>query len=245
MQAEEQSSPTARTAALLAEVRAQATADVLAAQQEAAAARREAMTADQQLGEQRVLIEGLGDQLAGLQGQLAETQAALDGARDALEAEVVQHHQAVQAADHRMAAMAAIHHQQQEAAATELDRYRTETVAAEARRAAADEWAARAEREMADTGRLVGHLELRATRAEMATEQVESRLQQVSSDLAAERRRGEALERDLRRRSALPALPTVARARARARRRYGSAEVAVQLVGVPQAQGVAVGRQPG
>ncbi|HVX22891.1 MAG TPA: hypothetical protein VHB02_16225 [Acidimicrobiales bacterium] len=231
--------PAVRTAALLAEVRAQATADVLAAQREAAAARREAMDADRQLGEQRVLIDALEGRLATLRDQVGELQAALDGARDALEAEVVQHHQDVQAADHRTAAMAAIHRQQQDAAAAELDRYRVDAVAAEARRAAAEDRAERAERDAAQAGRTASHLELRAHQAEMAAEQVESRLQQARDDLAAERRRSEALERDLRRRLT-PSPPPAGRAR----RRYGSAEVAVQLVGVPPPQGVAVGRHP-
>src|SRR6185437_7927022 len=185
--------PAVRTAAVVAEVRAQATADVLAAQREAAAARREALDADRQLGEQRELIGTLGNQVAALQRQVAELQGALDGARDALEAEVVQHHQDVQAADHRVAAMAAIHRQQQDDAAAELDRYRTDTVAAEARRADAADRAAKAEAEAADVQRVVAHLELRANRAEMATEQVESRLAQARDDLAAERRRAEAL----------------------------------------------------
>jgi hypothetical protein len=107
----------------------------------------------------------------------------------------------------------AIHREQEAASAAETDRYRTATIAAEARRAAAEEQAAAVSGEATDARRVVAHLELRAARAEMAVEQIESRLAQAREDVVAERRRSEALQQRLAvqtvhtaRRSAAPAI---------------------------------------
>ncbi|HEX4081857.1 MAG TPA: hypothetical protein VHX40_02750, partial [Acidimicrobiales bacterium] len=101
------------TAAELAGVRAQATATVLAAQQDAAAARRDAADAQQGWVEERATADGLRRELADAVAAVEHARAALDGAQEALAAEVVQHHQDVEAAAHRLAAVTAIHHEQE------------------------------------------------------------------------------------------------------------------------------------
>ncbi len=207
------------TAAELAGVRAQATAAVLAAQQDAAAARRDAADAQHGLVEERAAADALRRELAAAIATVEHGRAVLEGAQEALAAEVVQHHQDVEAAAHRLAAVTAIHHEQEAASAAETDRYRTATIAAEARRAAAEEQAAAVSGEAMEARRAVAHLELRAARAEMAVEQVESRLAQAREDVIAERRRSEALQQRLAIQTVHTARPSVAPAVPRARRR--------------------------
>ena len=207
------------TAAELAGVRAQATAAVLAAQQDAAAARRDAADAQQGWVEERAAADALRRELADAVAAVEHARAALDGAQEALAAEVVQHHQDVEAAAHRLAAVTAIHREREAASAAETDRYRTATIAAEARRAAAEEQAAAVSGEATDARRVVAHLELRAARAEMAVEQIESRLAQAREDVVAERRRSEALQQRLAIQTVHVARPSAAPAIPRARRR--------------------------
>ncbi|HEX3948124.1 MAG TPA: hypothetical protein VHW47_10485 [Acidimicrobiales bacterium] len=182
----------ARTSAVVAEARAQATAEVLAARRDAASARREAVEAGERAVADQAAAEALGQELARGQEEIGQLRSSLQGAQQALQEAMVRHHQDVQALEHRMAAMAAIHRDREAASATELDRYRLDAVAAEARRAMAEERAATVETTLADAGRAAGHLELRASRAEMAVEQVESRLRDAQENLATERRRAAA-----------------------------------------------------
>ncbi len=220
------------TAAELAGVRAQATGDVLAAQQDAAAARRDAADAQRGWLAERAAADALRRELADAVAAADRARAALEGAQEALAAEVVQHHQDVEAGEHRLAAVTAIHREQEAASTGEADRCRTATIAAEARRAAAEERAAATEAQVAEARRAIAHLELRATRAEMAVEQVESRLGQAREDVVAERRRSEALQQRLAlqtvhsARAASRALPAGGLPRARRRR----AAVPVQAV---------------
>jgi len=194
------------TAALVAQARAEASAEVLAARQEAAAARREAAEALAAWSELQASVDAVRRELADAQGRADELEAALAGAKDALQAEVVQHHQDLQAADHRMAAVEAIHRQQADADAAELDRCRIDAVTAEARRAMAEERAVAAERAAAEAVRMAGLHEVTAARATAVADQ-------LRDDLTAERRRSEALQRQLGRHPAAQAPRRPVRAR--------------------------------
>jgi chromosome segregation ATPase len=133
----------------IAKVRAEATADVLAAQQAGARAAEEAARSSERLGKERAGWEvertSLRDEVEQRRAAGAAARERATSAQDALEAALGAHRGDLDERDHLAARAAAAHEQEASRLAEQLDQSRTAASAAQARAEAADHRAASAE----------------------------------------------------------------------------------------------------
>jgi chromosome segregation ATPase len=191
----------------MARVRAQATAEILAAQQLGATAAEEAARVAARLVSERTAWEA---DLAAHEAEADELRAALarsrdaaTAAQDALEAAMGAHRVDVDERDRRAARAEARHEDETSRLTGELDEARTAVAAALARADAADHRAAAAEHaartaagQVADTDAAMGRLRIELATAQAArdseaqrAERAEGLVDQVRAELAAERDR--------------------------------------------------------
>jgi chromosome segregation ATPase len=200
----------ARDESAIADARARATAEVLQAQQLAAEAARRAAAAEAQLAHERAVWEEAHAALTEQRDrdrQVAETlTAALDGARAELAAELLHHHEDVEALGARLEATVAAHAGERAAWEETLDSCRAERAAALAALEQAGSRALHAEAAASEAAAALTALDLQLARAQAAAEQAGLRAELASvqaerarADLAAERRHHAAVAGDLRR----------------------------------------------
>lgn len=175
--------------AVLAEARAQATAEVLRAQQAAADALRRAASAEERLAEEGARwAETLREREASLEAQVrraAELEHALGGARDALESELIAHHEDVHALQAALETHRAVHEAACRSWEAELGEWQGAEAQARAALDAADERARRAEADAADAHGRARAAAARAAACDRQTTEAARRAQE------AERRAGE------------------------------------------------------
>ncbi len=184
--------PAARDDALVAAARAEATAEVLAAQQLAADATRQAAAAHDRLERERAewqaTLRGLADERAAQRAAIDELAGALDGARTELERELVSHHHDVELLEGRLRAEAAAHLAALAGIEHELEAGRRDLAARTAavehaeRRVAAT--TAALERQVA----MGAELEVRAVRAEEHARRAMQRVARLEAEVATARR---------------------------------------------------------
>lgn len=193
----------------LARVRADATAEVLAAQQASAKAAEEVARISERLATERAGWEGeraaLRDEIEGLRSTAAAARERAASAQEALDTGVAAHRAALEKRD-QLAARAGAAHEQDAARLTEqLGRSSTAVAAAQARAEASDLRAARAEEAARGALAHTTETETAMTRlgVELATAQVgmesanqraagaERQLEEVRAELQAERQRND------------------------------------------------------
>ena len=200
----------ARQAAETARMRAETTAEVLAAQQAAAKAAEEVARVQAELTAQRVDREA---ERASHHAELEELRAALAAARsnaasaqDALDQALVAHSDELQLRDRRAVATAAAHQEEATRLLDDLEEARLSVATAEARADAADDRAGRSEAaqkrladELAASEKARHRLDLDLAKAQANTlastqraEDLARRLEGAQSDLETERRRHDA-----------------------------------------------------
>ena len=198
-----------RQAVEVAKLRAEATADVLAAQQAAATAAEEAARNAERLATERAAWE---DQRSAQQAELEELRAMAAAARqeaasaqDALDAAVALHRGELDERDRLAAHSAATHATEVNRLSEQLDEARTAVAAADARAEAADHRAARAEDANRRTGEHAANTEasLRRLQVDLAkaqaavasvttrAETAERLLEDARAELRAERDRND------------------------------------------------------
>lgn len=174
--------------ALLAEVKAQSTGEVLRAQQEAADALRRASAAETRLADERVSWERtLQERDASLAAQahrVSELSKALDGARDALEAELLTHHQDLQSLQAALETHRAVHDAACQSWEAELGECRDALSQAGAEVAAAAAEARRSEAGAADAHARERAAAARAAAAERRAGDAERTAQDQAATLA-------------------------------------------------------------
>lgn len=191
----------------IARIRAEATAEVLAAQQAGAKAAEEAARSSERLAVERAGWEGermaLQDEIEELRVAGAAARGRATSAQDALEAALAAHGDELAERDQRAARAAAGHEQEASRLAEQLELSRTALSAAQARADAADHRAAGAEEaarqaaeHAAETEASMSRLQLDVARAQAAAESANQRaasaerqLEQARADLQAERDR--------------------------------------------------------
>jgi chromosome segregation ATPase len=215
-----------RDDALVATIRAEATAEILRAQQAAADAARQTAAANDLLvrerGEWQATLEELSRERAEHLGALEELSGALEGARAELEEELLRHHSDVERADSMLQAQRAAQAAETEQVTAELDELRQRLAGALAAAEEAERRARRAEQLLSERTSATVELEVRAARSEEQSRQATVRLEEAKHDLAllrnelaTERRHHRAVESELRRRAAKPSPAGAPRARRR------------------------------
>ncbi|HLW45678.1 MAG TPA: hypothetical protein VKR78_05645 [Acidimicrobiales bacterium] len=201
-----------RDDARLAAVRAEATAEVLRAQQSAADAARQAAAAHDRLqrerGEWHDTVQELARERAEQAQLVEELSGALDGARAELEEELLRHHGDAARTESLFQAQRAAHAAEIERAADELDELRQRLAAALGAAGQAEQRAQRAEGLLEERAAAALELEVRAARAEEQSRLAAVRLEEARADvsrlrreLSDERRHHRAAEAELRRRA--------------------------------------------
>ncbi|MGH8989561.1 MAG: hypothetical protein ACRDXC_13370, partial [Acidimicrobiales bacterium] len=202
---------------LVSGIRAEATAQILRAQQDAADAARQAAAVEGLLAGERAkwgsAFEELDRERAQQREALEELSGALGGARSELEEEILRHHDDAATAESSLRAARAAHGAAMEQANAQLDELRHRLAGAQGAAEQGDQRAARAEQALSARSAAVVELEVRTARAEEQSLQAASRLEEVRSELAllrkelvGERRHHRTVEADLRRqRTPLPA----------------------------------------
>lgn len=217
-----------RDEALVAAARAEATAEVLRAQQVAADAARHAAAARDQLareqGEWQSALEEVSRDRAEHARALEELSGALDGARAELEHELLGHHEDAERAESILQAQRAAHAADVEQLSAELDELRRRLAGALGAADQAEEHALRAQQLVAERSTATLALEVRVARAEEQARQATARLEEareelarLRTELATERRHHRAVETELRRRDAQPSVSGDATTRSRRR----------------------------
>ncbi len=213
-----------RDEALVAAIRAEATAEVLRAQQAAADAARHAAAAEDRLARERGEWQGTLEELARDRAEhvraIEELSGAVDGARAELEQELLRHHGDAEHAEAVLVAERAAHAADAERLGLDLDDLRRRLAGAQGAADEAEQRCLRAERLVAERAAAVLELEVRAARAEEQSDQATARLNdakqelaRMRTELAGERRHHRAVEAELRRRAAQPASAGPARRR--------------------------------
>lgn len=204
-----------RDDALVATIRAEATAEILSAQQAAADAARQAAANQERLvrerGEWKATLGELHRDNAERLRALEELSGALDGARTELEDELLRHHSDAENAEATLQAQRAAHAAHVEQATAELEELRQRLAAALGAAEHDQRRARRAEESLAVQGTATVELEVRVARAEeqsrhAATRLLETReeLAKLRSELAEERRHHRSVEAELRHRTGPP-----------------------------------------
>lgn len=215
-----------RDEALVAAIRAEATAEVLRAQQAAADAARQAAAAHERLareqGEWQTMLEELTRERAEHSRAVEELSGALEGARAELEQELLRHHGDAEQAESVLQAQRAAHVGDMERVTAELDELRQRLAGAMGAVEQAEQRALHAEHLLAERATVTVELEVRVARAEEQSRQATARLEEareelarLRTELAGERRHHRAVEADLRRRVAQPSAAGAARSRRR------------------------------
>lgn len=202
-----------RDDALVAAIRAEATEEVLRAQQSAADAARKAADAQERLTLERGEWQTSQDLLVAAAHEQArvveELSGALDGARAELEQELLRHHEDASRADALLQAQRASHAAEMEQAAADAAELRQRLEETEAVARQAELHATRTEHVLSERAAAAVELEVRAARAEEQSRQAAERLtdaraelERVRRELAEERRHHRAVEHELRRQTA-------------------------------------------
>lgn len=191
----------------IARIRAEATAEVLAAQQAGAKAAEDAARSAERLGAERASWEderaALGDEVEELRAAAAAARARDSAAQDALEAALAAHRAELDERDHLAARAAAAHEQEASRLAEQLELSRTALSAAQARADAGDHRAAGAEdaarkavAHASETEASLIRLQVDLARAQAAAESADHRaviaeglLEQARAELQSERDR--------------------------------------------------------
>lgn len=199
--------PGLQAAVEIAKVRAEATADVLAAQQAGARAAEEAARSSERLATERAGWEvertSLRDEVEELRAAGAAARERATSAQDAQEAALAAHRAELDERDHLAARAAAAHEQEASRLAEQLDQSRTAASAAQARAEAADHRAASADQAAhqaaergAGTEASMNRLQVEVAKAEAAVDSANQRaasaerlLEQARADLQSERDR--------------------------------------------------------
>ncbi len=213
-----------RDDALVATIRAEATAEILSAQQAAADAARQAAATQERLVHERGEWEAVLGQLhldcAEHLRALDELSGALDGARSELEEELLRHHADAERAEATLQAQRAAQAAYTEEATAELEQLRQRLAAAMGATEHQQQRARRAEDSLALQAAATVEVEVRAARAEEQSRQAAARLLEtreeltkLRSELAEERRHHRSVEAELRRRTG--PTPTAGSTRAR------------------------------
>lgn len=194
----------------IARVRADATADVLAAQQAGARAAEEAARSSERLAAERAGWEvertALRDEVEELRAAGATARERATAAQDVLEASLATHRAELDERDHLAARAAAAHEQEAGRLAEQLDQSRTAVSAAQARADAADHRAAGAEEaarkaaeRVAETETSMSRIQVEVAKAQAALDSANQRaasaerlLEQARADLQIERDRNDA-----------------------------------------------------
>jgi DNA repair exonuclease SbcCD ATPase subunit len=189
----------------IARIRAESTAEVLAAQQAGAKAAEEAARSSERLAAERTGWEvertALRDEVEELRAAGAAATERATSAQDALEAALAAHRAELDERDHLAARAAAAHEQEASRLAEQLDQSRTAASAAQARAEAADHRAASADQaarqaaeRAAGTEASMNRLQVEVAKAEAAVESANQRaasaerlLEQARADLQSER----------------------------------------------------------
>lgn len=188
-----ETAPSSRDDALLAAVRAQSTAELLAAQQVAADATRRAAATEERLARERAdwqaRMREVEEHRAALEASLAELAGALEGAHAELEAEIVRHHRDVESLEAELHARSGAHQAVREELEGALESLRHEL---ELERASGLSAARRIEALQAaldDDAAEVAALHMRAARAEERARQGAQELARARRDLERARSR--------------------------------------------------------
>lgn len=202
-----------RDDALVAAIRAEATEEVLRAQQSAADAARKAADAQERLTRERGEWQTARGRLVVEADERAraveELSGALDGARAELEQELLRHHEDAARADALIQAQRVTHAGEMEQAVADASELRQRLGSMEAAVRRAQLHATRTEHLLSERASAAVELEVRAARAEEQSRLTEDRLaeargelQRLRRELAEERRHHRAIEKELSRRMA-------------------------------------------
>ena len=191
----------------IARIRAEATAEVLAAQQAGAKAAEKAARSSERLAVERAGWEreraALGDEVDELRAAAAAARERATSAQDGLETALAVHRAELDERDHLAARVAAAHEQEASRLSEQLDQSRTAVSAAQARADAADRRAAGAEdaartaaEHAVEKEASMSRLQVDLAKAQAAAESARQRagsaerlLEQARADLQAERDR--------------------------------------------------------